>query len=1087
MPLYIFFLDSDFRFQELKENDIKNLTGKEFLEKFAPKSKFLYIKTKTRIERVKSGRNIGELIEELRCPEQFKPPPSFLFSCQDLLYFVSFEVYDKHKKLLTNSFIALTKDQLSTLTIKDFEGCLSEKLGFENKPVSLLIDNAAVDYEMKLSELKNPIQNSFVTLVTKITSEGKKLIIKRENVIKEVISSEASYINDLELLESFWQNNLKKMKVFSQKQIDLMFKDIPTILDTHKLFMKKFMIASKNAYFSLIAPTFMEFAEAFKCSLNLITHFPLINEFITEIAKNKQNNTKLKQLAEEAKARDFLSYMVTPVQRIPRYQLFLRELLKCTPKTHNDYIFLPAAQALIEETAKTIDQQSQIIVSQVRVDSIAKDLQNNFQLKKPGRKVIKIFDVLIKGHKENPGIFIVFSDIVCLIKNLQKGHSVLYDSPISAFHFTIGDNDRTIIVTSLCKQYNSSLLNQRKIYGICFKTNQDKEAVMKLIENETRSFVSNLQHNNVLEWKVVSSNIFPYHCSSSGLYLFDKFFIFGGQTTQQRLPSAKLFIIGKDMTIDESTALVAPRYGQTMSFFQGKLYIIGGKTKNKAFKKCLCYNINDKSWSQPLPSGNIDFTARSKHTTVTYNSKFYVFGGKTQNKELLNDVTVFDPQHTTFCVYNNLNNRPSPRSRHASCAIGNKMYMFGGKNGKEILNDFWELDLDKLEWQQIKLSGSFITKRKGHGMLPIGNTLIIYGGTNENDQDVLSFAINVDTKTAYPITDVGNFPTNLKNFTAMTDGRGTFYATGGIEKKSKEPIQAFFKISMNQDWLSTFDLKETYGAYTREQYRTPHTENMREKHKTRFIKRPPQYEMSSMKRSTSAVSLYEMIDAEELEQAKPQYSPLSTAFKRTSETPRKGFKFHIEMDDEAKEDEIKDDNKSEKSNKSKPSYRKSVDLKRSPRTTIKVSVSYIENNKSNKKVKKNDSDSEEEKKPKKAEANHEEEEEEEEEDREEEEEGSENYIQPTTLEEKEQLKRIIKQAIELDKAKRKEEYIKKKEKEERIRQESKKREEYIKKHFNAGQFDTPILTSRRNHKINGKKKRLTKRPTYQHIPRPFVV
>ena len=1083
MGEYIFLLDSDLRFQELSEDEIKKMTGKEMQEKFAPKSNFLYIKTNNKIERVKSTQNISELVYGLRCADKFKPPPNFLFACQDLLYFVSFDVNDEQNNLITSSFISLTKEQISSLTINDFKKLLSEKIGFDNEPVSLLIDSAVVDPEMKIEELRNPIQNSFVTLVTKITSEGKKLILKRENVIKEVVSSEASYINDLELLQSFWQPNLKEMKAFSQYQMDLMFKDIPTILATHKQFMKKFMTASKNAYFSLIAPTFIEFAEAFKCSLNVITHYPLINEFVTEIAQTKQNCTKLKQLAEQAKARDFLSYMVTPVQRIPRYQLFLRELLKCTPKTHNDYIFLPSAQALIEDTAKTIDQQSQIIVCQVRVDSIAKDLQNNFHLKKPGRKVIKMFDVLIKGHKENPGILIVFNDIVCLVKNLQKGHTVLYDAPITAFHFSLGVNERTIVVTSVCKQYNSSFLNQRKIYGICFKTNQDKEALFKLVDNETRSFVSNLQHNNVLEWKVISTNFQPYHCSSSGLYLYDKFYIFGGQTTQQRLPSAKLYIINKDMTINESTALVAPRYGQTMNFFQGKLYIIGGKTKNKAFKKCLCYNINDNSWSQPLPNGNIDFTPRSKHTTVTYNSKFYVFGGKTQNKEFLNDVTVFDPQTTTFCVYNNLKNRPSPRCRHASCAILNKMYVFGGKSGKELLNDFWELDLDKLQWRQIKLSGSFITSRKGHGMLPVGNTLIIYGGTNDNDQqNVFSFAINIDTETAYPITDVGNFPINLKNFTPMTDGRGTFYAAGGIEKKSKEPTQAFFKITMNQDWLSTIDIRESYGAYLREQYRNPHNDNMKEKRKTRFLKRPPQYEMASLKRSTSAVSLYEMIDAEELEHvSRPQYSPLTTSFKRTSETPRKGFKFHIAMD----EDEPKDDNmsKSDKSVKSKKSFRNSMRVKRAPRTTIKVSVSYIENMKNDKKTTRNEKSGKTEENKGKEEEEIEEEEEEEEYDEEE----SENYIQPTTQEEKDQLKKIIKQAIELDKAKRKEEYMKKKERQEKIKQESKKREEYIRKHYNTGAFDPPILTSKRNHETSGRKKKYIKRPSYQSSPRPLIL
>ena len=34
------------------------------------------------------------------------------------------------------------------------------------------------------------------------------------------------------------------------------------------------------------------------------------------------------------------SLLILPVQRIPRYELFLKELLKCTGKTHPDYKYL---------------------------------------------------------------------------------------------------------------------------------------------------------------------------------------------------------------------------------------------------------------------------------------------------------------------------------------------------------------------------------------------------------------------------------------------------------------------------------------------------------------------------------------------------------------------------------------------------------------------------------------------------------------------------------------------------------------------------------------------------------------------------
>jgi hypothetical protein len=44
----------------------------------------------------------------------------------------------------------------------------------------------------------------------------------------------------------------------------------------------------------------------------------------------KSNGVKLEN-------KDIFAYLIMPVQRIPRYQLLLRDLLKHTEKDHNDY------------------------------------------------------------------------------------------------------------------------------------------------------------------------------------------------------------------------------------------------------------------------------------------------------------------------------------------------------------------------------------------------------------------------------------------------------------------------------------------------------------------------------------------------------------------------------------------------------------------------------------------------------------------------------------------------------------------------------------------------------------------------------
>jgi N-acetylneuraminic acid mutarotase len=46
---------------------------------------------------------------------------------------------------------------------------------------------------------------------------------------------------------------------------------------------------------------------------------------------------------------------------------------------------------------------------------------------------------------------------------------------------------------------------------------------------------------------------------------------------------------------------------------------------------------------------------------------------------------------------------PSPRSGHTACIYENAMYIFGGKDDdNNKLNDLWKLDLNTYKWSEIK-------------------------------------------------------------------------------------------------------------------------------------------------------------------------------------------------------------------------------------------------------------------------------------------------------------------------------------------------------------------------------------------------
>jgi hypothetical protein len=66
--------------------------------------------------------------------------------------------------------------------------------------------------------------------------------------------------------------------------------------------------------------------------------------------------------------RDVLeSLLIMPVQRIPRYQLLLKELLKNTWPDHPDYVFLGQALDKIQETAAYVNDRAKEAESQSKM------------------------------------------------------------------------------------------------------------------------------------------------------------------------------------------------------------------------------------------------------------------------------------------------------------------------------------------------------------------------------------------------------------------------------------------------------------------------------------------------------------------------------------------------------------------------------------------------------------------------------------------------------------------------------------------------------------------------------------------------
>ena len=91
---------------------------------------------------------------------------------------------------------------------------------------------------------------------------------------------------------------------------------------------------------------------------------------------------------------------------------------------------------------------------------------------------------------------------------------------------------------------------------------------------------------------------------------------------------------------------------------------------------------------------------------------------------------------------------PCARSGHSASISNGNMYVFGGKNeDSEKLNDLWVYNIADKKWAEIEPEGEFPFERSGHSSDVYDDYLVIFGGiwdvTKElNDLHLYSFTNN---------------------------------------------------------------------------------------------------------------------------------------------------------------------------------------------------------------------------------------------------------------------------------------------------------------------------------------------------------
>ncbi|XP_032074266.1 leucine-zipper-like transcriptional regulator 1 isoform X1 [Thamnophis elegans] len=178
-------------------------------------------------------------------------------------------------------------------------------------------------------------------------------------------------------------------------------------------------------------------------------------------------------------------------------------------------------------------------------------------------------------------------------------------------------------------------------------------------------------------------------------------------------------------------------------------------------------------WRRLPPCDEFVGARRSKHTVVAYRDAIYVFGGD-NGKTMLNDLLRFDVKDCSWCRAFTTGTAPAPRYHHSAVVSGSSMFVFGGYTGDiysnsnlKNKNDLFEYKLATGQWTEWKIEGRLPVARSAHGATVYSDKLWIFAGYDGNARlnDMWTISLQDRDLTCWEeIKQTGEIPPSCCNF-----------------------------------------------------------------------------------------------------------------------------------------------------------------------------------------------------------------------------------------------------------------------------------------------------------------------------------
>ncbi|KAJ3218618.1 Myosin 10A, isoform D [Clydaea vesicula] len=377
-----------------------------------------------------------------------------------------------------------------------------------------------------LIDLNYILENNLATetnenyVVLNIDNLAKEEVLKQE-VIYELIVTEIEYIRDLKLIANTFKLVLLNNFILSENDVKTLFCNVDNLIPLHEKLLKNLLDSrSKNGLFENISLSFMNMnAFQFEYSIYCVNHTEAMN-LLTRKKTDENFQIFLKEciLKPECRNLDLSSFLLKPIQRIMKYPLLIKEIVKIEEKisqlnfNSTENIYLKDLEIALEKikfcceriNEKTKEEENKSKMRDILNKLNITDFSNHRKVLIDGNLIKHSSGKLTKN--QNIRYAVLFNDLFILCNDLKSDLS-------SKTAFKLVPIKSVLQLADLgVKKLNKE---DRHLFEIVFvdnkkqrnlelstSTNTEKNAWLECFTNAIKNFVEpNLIKENKRAWK----------------------------------------------------------------------------------------------------------------------------------------------------------------------------------------------------------------------------------------------------------------------------------------------------------------------------------------------------------------------------------------------------------------------------------------------------------------------------------------------------------------------------------------------------------------------------------------------------------